>query len=96
MDFSGKPETENLRRPCQVCEERREAAAGAAFALKMHSCAENQFAGVVQFAEVRSKNFPPHKQWLGVHKSGAGFWWENLIDVVGGCFFNYGVSHVNL
>ena len=72
MDFSGKPETENLRRPCQVCKERWEAAAGAAFALKIHPCAENQFAGVVQFAEVRSKNFSPHKQWLGVHKSGAG------------------------
>ena len=47
------------------------------------------FSGVVQFAEVRSKNFPPHKQWLGVHKSGAGS--DAKIDVVECC-----LSHVNL
>ena len=31
--FSGKPEAENLRRPGQVCQERRKAAAGVALTL---------------------------------------------------------------
>ena len=63
--FSGKPETENLRRPCQVCQEGREVAAGAALSymlsykhLKMlnllHCRAECLFSGVVQSAEIRS------------------------------------------
>ena len=38
---------------------------------QIHGCSENQFSGVVQLAEVGSQNFPPHKQWLGVYKSGT-------------------------
>ena len=33
MTFSGQPETKNLRRPGQVCQERRKAAAGVALTL---------------------------------------------------------------